>query len=90
MHCQRPSIGVSPCARGPAGLHEGRVGVNDGMCAKQPDQSVFRANSPDRRTPADLRQKGRGIDDATIRIGVEEVAGEVGVEPAKVGFIERT
>jgi len=83
-----PIIGVAAGALATVGLLVAGARVDDGEVAKDADHDVMFADVLDRRTAADLRQKGLAVDEAAIGIGAEELRREVGVKPGNIGFID--
>jgi hypothetical protein len=64
--------------------------VNEGEVAADDDAYIVLANVGQRRLFGDLRQEAGAVHQRAVGVAVEEIVGEVGVEPGDVGLLNGT
>src|SRR5262249_41957965 len=83
-----PVIGIAAGSLGAVRLLVAGARVDDSEVAENANHHVGLADVLDGGAAADLREKGLAVDEGAVRVGVEKIGCEVGIEPGDIGFID--
>src|SRR5258705_2945335 len=86
----RPHVRVAPGARLTVRLRVRGAGVDQRRVAQHADQHVLDAEILHGRSTRDLGEEARPVHQRAVRIAVDEVVGEVRVEPPHVRLADRS